>query len=144
MELNNLPKLTLRSKKRLGRGISSGKGKTAGRGTKGQKARGKISSDFSGGGLPLYKKIPFLRGSRNRKVSAESIIVSFASLAKLKKNSVVTIETLVAEKIVKEKDSKKYGVKILDKGELTIPLIVKIPVSKKAAEKIVKAGGKIE
>lgn len=151
MQLNNLPKLKSRSKKRLGRGIGSGKGKTAGRGTKGQKARGKVSSDFSGGGAPLYKKIPFLRGSRNRKVSPESLVINLSMLSTLKKNTEVTIETLISQNLIKETDAKKYGVKILNKrsfstnkGDINIPLIIKLPISKKAAEKIIKAGGKVE
>lgn len=143
MKLNELPNMVKRSKKRLGRGIASGKGKTAGRGTKGQKARGKISSDFSGGGLPLYKKIPYLRGHRNKKVTQKSLVIDFSMLSKLKKNTKVTLQTLVSEKLIKEKDVKQYGVKILNEGEINIPLIIKIPISKKAAEKIIKAGGKV-
>ncbi len=144
MKLDKLPNMVRRSKKRVGRGIASGKGKTAGRGTKGQKARGKISSDFSGGGLPLYKKIPFLRGSRNKKVSPKSLIVGLSDISKLKKNTEVTIETLVSQSLIKTSDAKKYGVKILDRGEITVPLVIKLPISKSAAEKIIKAGGKIE
>lgn len=144
MKLNELSNMVKRSKKRLGRGIASGKGKTAGRGTKGQKARGKISSDFSGGGLPLYKKIPYLRGHRNKKVTQKSLVIDFSMLSKLKKNTKVTLQTLVSEKLIKEKDVKQYGVKILNEGEINIPLIIKIPISKKAAEKIIKAGGKVE
>jgi len=56
MKLNNLPKTTIPSKQRLGRGTGSGPGKTSGRGTKGQKARGKIPLGFIGGTLPLYRK----------------------------------------------------------------------------------------
>lgn len=66
MKLNQLPKLKNRGKKRLGRGLGSGKGKTAGRGTKGQKARGKIPVNFSGAGLALYKKLPLRRGKGNK------------------------------------------------------------------------------
>ena len=54
MKLNSLDKISARSDKRVGRGIGSGKGKTSGRGTKGQKARGKILLAFIGGRLPLY------------------------------------------------------------------------------------------
>lgn len=143
MKLDQLPKLVTKSKKRLGRGLGSGKGKTGGRGYKGQKARGKISFDFSGGGLPLYKKIPFLRGSRNRKVSPNAIALSLGRLTNFKSSEVVDLEALIKNKIVSEKQAKKYGVKVLDQGEVKTALTIKLPISKKAAEKIIKAGGKI-
>lgn len=62
MNLSQLPKIVHRSKKRIGRGHGSGKVKTAGRGSKGQKARGKIPAGFEGGQLPLIKRLPLLRG----------------------------------------------------------------------------------
>lgn len=68
MKLNQMVSIKSKPKKRLGRGIGSGKGKTAGRGTKGQKARGKIPIGL-GGGLPLYKKLPLRRGQGNRSPS---------------------------------------------------------------------------
>lgn len=69
MKLHQLTKIKTKDKKRLGRGIGSGKGKTAGRGTKGQKARGKIPQTFTGG-LSLYKKLPLRRGYGNPKMSS--------------------------------------------------------------------------
>ncbi len=143
MQLNNLPKITERSKKRIGRGIGSGKGKTGGRGQKGQKARGKVSFDFSGGGLPLYKKIPFLRGHRNRKTSPNAITVNLSKLTIFKNSEVVDIEALIKNKIVSEKQAKKYGVKVLDQGEVKTALTIKLPISKKAADKVIQAGGKV-
>lgn len=68
MKLHELMKVRAKSRKRLGRGLGSGKGKTAGRGTKGQKARGKIPATFVGS-LPLYKKLPLKRGQGNPKPS---------------------------------------------------------------------------
>ena len=67
MELNKLAKTTVKTKKRLGQGHGSGRVKTSGRGTKGQKARGKIPLRFEGGALPLIKRMPFHRGKGKNK-----------------------------------------------------------------------------
>lgn len=67
MNIHSLPKIVKRSKKRLGRGHGSGKVKTSGRGTKGQKARGKLPLGFEGGQTPLVKRLPYLRGKGRNK-----------------------------------------------------------------------------
>ncbi len=145
MVLNNLKKIKKSSKKRLGQGHGSGRGKTAGRGTKGQKARGKVPLYFEGGALPLIKRLPFRRGKGKNKVfKKKPMIVNIKVLNLLKKDSIVDIETLIKNKIVDEKDAKMYGVKILGEGDLKTPLTVKLPISKGAASKIKKAGGKVE
>ncbi len=145
MDLHKLKKIKKSSKKRLGQGHGSGRGKTAGRGTKGQKARGKIPLYFEGGALPLIKRLPFRRGKGKNKVfKKKPLIVNIKILNLLKKDTIVDIETLIKNKIVDEKDAKTYGVKILGEGDLGIPLTVKLPVSKGAANKIKKAGGKVE
>ncbi len=74
MKLHQLSVVSHRSKKRVGRGLGSGKGKTGGRGTKGQKARGKIALGFIGGTLPLYKKLPYRRGLGNAKQTQKSVV----------------------------------------------------------------------
>lgn len=129
-------------KKRLGRGIGSGKGKTSGRGTKGQKARGKIPATFTGTPA-LYKKLPLRKGLGNPKVSAKPVLISLYKLNVLPKNSVVDIQRLVDEGFVKKKDVLR-GVKILSLGEITKALTVKVPLSKSVREKIEKMGGKVE
>ena len=145
MALNKLKKIKKSSKKRLGQGHGSGRGKTAGRGTKGQKARGKVPLYFEGGALPLIKRLPFRRGKGKNKVfKKKPMIVNIKVLSLLKKDSIVDIETLIKNKIVDEKDAKMYGVKILGEGDLKIPLTVKLPISKGAASKIKKAGGHVE
>lgn len=145
MKLDNLPKTTKRSKKRLGQGHGSGRGKTAGRGTKGQKARGKIPISFEGGALPLIKRLPFRRGKgRNKVFRKKPIIINVRVLNLLKKGSIVDTQTLIKNHIVREDDANIYGVKILGDGDLSVPLTVKLPVSKGAAKKIEKAGGKVE
>lgn len=144
MKLHQLIPTTTRSKKRLGRGIGTGRGKTAGRGTKGAKARGKMPLGFIGGTLPLYKKLPFRRGLGNPRVSAKMLPINVSSLAILKPRSKVDIEILIQSGIVKESKIKKVGVKIVGKGDLNIPLTVLLPISKSAAAVILKAGGKIQ
>lgn len=145
MELNELLKTTKTGKKRLGQGHGSGRVKTAGRGQKGQKARGKIALSFEGGALPLIKRLPFMRGKgRNKSVKQDPITLSMDVLNTLSKGTVVTIESLIKNKLVKEDLAKIKGVKILGNGELKVELIVKLPVSKTAKNKIEKAGGKVE
>lgn len=144
MQLNNLDKLIDKSKKRLGRGTGSGKGKTGGRGTKGQKARGKIPASFVGGSLPLYKKLPFIRGWGNMKSKPKPVVVSMNELNRFKANSEISVESFVEVGLITQADSKKRGIKLLDRGELTVKgLSVKLPVSAKAKLKIESSGGKV-
>ncbi|MBI2011289.1 50S ribosomal protein L15 [Candidatus Daviesbacteria bacterium] len=144
LTLSNLLKTTKRPKKRLGRGLGSGKGKTGGRGTKGQKARGSISMDFSGGGIQLYKKIPFLRGAgRNKPVSPKPVTLTLDQLNTFKRGSNVNAASLVEADLISEKEINKKGVKILNIGEIKTALIIGVPISKSALKKIEKAGGKL-
>lgn len=144
MRLESLPKITENRKKRVGQGHGSGRGKTAGRGTSGQKSRGKVSIYLEGGALPLIKRLPFLRGKgKNKPLRRKRIVLNVEALNFLKKNTVVDLKTLVKNRIVREKDI-TYGVKILGDGDLAVPLTVKLPVSKGAKVKIEKAGGKVE
>ena len=135
-------KVKANTKKRLGRGIGSGKGKTGGRGTKGQKARGKIPASFTGG-LSLYRKLPLRRGKGNPKKSIKPKLVNLSRLNVFKAKTVVDIEKLVEAKIVSQKEVKR-GVKILGDGEISSGLIIKLPTSKTAKEKVEKLGGKVE
>lgn len=145
MNLNNMPKIKDNSKKRLGQGHGSGKVKTGGRGTKGQLARNKVPMYFEGGALPLIKRLPYRRGKgRNKSFNKKPLIVNVKYLNKLSKNEVVDIESLIKNKIVKDKDAKEFGVKILGDGEINQALVVKLPISKSAAKKIEKAGGRVE
>lgn len=127
--------------KRVGRGIGSGRGKTAGRGTKGQKARGKISAVFTGS-LQLYKKLPKRSGQGNPKVSVKPKVISLARLNVFKSKSVIDLEELLKAKVISEKETKR-GVKILGTGEIAHVLVVKLPVSQSAREKIEGKGGKV-
>jgi len=144
MDLGSLKKITKRRKKRVGRGYGSGKAKTSGRGTKGTKARNKVKLYFEGGQLPLIKRLPMQRGkSKFKPLGKKMLVINIKYLELLKDGSVVDLSSLVKYRIIKE-DDKKYGVKILGDGELTKKLTVKLPCSKGAEAKILKAGGKVE
>ena len=146
MELHNLPKTTKTAHKRLGLGHGSGRGKTSGRGTKGQKARRKIPMYFEGGALPLIKRMPFRRGKdKNYSLKGKPVIVNVSDLNKIAKDTVVDLKVLVAQRLANEKDAMKNGIKILGNGEITTALVIKgIPVTPGAKGKIEKAGGKVE
>ncbi len=127
---------------RKGRGAGSGNGKTAGKGHKGQNARsgGGVRPGFEGGQLPLYRKLP-KRGFTNH-FSKQYAIVNLDTLEKYEAGTVVDIETLIADKTVKNRFD---GLKVLANGELTKALTVKAAVfSASAKEKIEAAGGKAE
>jgi large subunit ribosomal protein L15 len=148
MNLNELPKVNTRPAKRLGRGLGSGKGKTSGRGQKGQKARGKIPAANVGAGLILYKKLPYRRGwSRhggNPPKSPKPVIIKTSELNTLPKSTVVNVENLVNTGIISEKAVKKTGVKVLADEELKVALNLEIPVSGKVREMVEKAGGSVK
>lgn len=146
MNLSVLPKSTTTGKRRAGQGHGTGRVKTGGRGTKGQKARRTIPmTRYSGGSLAFVKSLPFLRGkARNYSLQTVTFPVNVAALNSLPKGSVVDMKALVEHKIVSSKTAKNQPVKILGSGDLTVALTVKLPVSKSAQEKIEKAGGKIE
>src|SRR4029077_6428901 len=112
MNLSHVEKLKTRSKKRVGQGHGSGRGKTSGRGTKGQKARNKVAIYFEGGALPLTKRLPFLRGKgRNRSLQEKPFVVNIEALNVFSKGTTVTIESLAKQGIVALEEAKKKGVK---------------------------------
>jgi large subunit ribosomal protein L15 len=144
MKLSSLTKITKISQKRLGQGHGSGRGKTAGRGTKGQNAKGSRSLSFEGGALTLIKRLPFMKGKgKNKSFKIQPIGVNVELLNSLKKGTVVDVKSLVENKIINPKYAKKCGVKILGDGKLEVSLTVKLPVSKEALKKIEQAGGKV-
>jgi len=127
-----------RERKRLGRGIGSGHGRTCGRGTKGQKARGTVRPGFEGGQTPLHLRVPLKRGFKNP-FREEYAIVNVRQLAALAGVQEVTPELLVERGLVKSISSK---VKVLGDGEINVPVVVKAhKFSKSAVEKLEKAGG---
>jgi large subunit ribosomal protein L15 len=135
------------SKKRLGRGIGSGSGKTAGRGVKGQKARSGVAiNGFEGGQMPLYRRLP-KRGFNN--IFAKSFtVVSLARIQvaidakKLDAKETVTAESLVKAGVIRRV---KDGVRILSDGDIKAKLAFDVAGASKAAiEKIEKAGGSVK
>ena len=131
-----------RNRKRVGRGTSSGQGKTAGKGTKGQLARqgGKTRLGFEGGQMPLFRRMP-KRGFKNinRK---EFAIINLNDLNRFEDGAEVTTEALINAGIIKKQLD---GVKLLANGELTTKVNVKVAKYSTAAKEAVEAaGGSVE
>ncbi|MFI6845470.1 50S ribosomal protein L15 [Kitasatospora sp. NBC_00085] len=127
------------AKTRVGRGEGS-KGKTAGRGTKGTKARYQVPQRFEGGQMPLHMRLPKLKGFKNPfKITFQ--VVNLDKLAELyPQGGEVTVEGLVAKGAVR----KNSLVKVLGTGEISVALQVTVDaVSGSAAEKITAAGGTV-
>lgn len=144
MQIHTLPSSVKTKSRRLGQGHGTGRSKTSGRGTKGQKARTKIPLFFEGGALRLIKRLPFRRGKgRNKVFKKQPVVVNLAALNLLPNGSIVDLSALIKRKIVTESDAKTYGVKILGNGDLAVSLTIALPISKSAAKKIEKAGGSI-
>jgi len=131
--------------KRVGRGIAAGQGKTAGRGTKGQKARsgGSLPLYFEGGQLPLVRKLPFARGVGFRDPwRVQFTPVNLERLAGFQEGAEITPKALIEAGIIKRADEL---VVILGRGELKWPLRVKAHrFSASARAKIEAAGGVVE
>lgn len=138
--------MTIRAKKRLGRGYGSGKGgHTSSRGQKGQNSRSSRPLYFEGTPMrkSLIRRMPMLRGKlRFKSRQDKSLILNLKHLAGLPKDSVVDMKLLLKTGIL-PMEAKDLKVKILGDGEIAQALTVTLPVSKSAAKKIIKAGGKI-
>lgn len=147
INLHSLPKIAFRGKKRVGRGIGSGKGgHTSGRGQKGQLTRRTVPWSFEGGALPLSRRLPFWRGKgRLNPLSDNPVAINLSQLDTLDAGTIVDAGFLVKKGWVKNKEIAVRGAKILGGGKLTKKLTIlglKISVSAKAA--VEKAGGKVE
>lgn len=132
------------TKKRLGRGIGSGVGKTSGKGHKGQNARsgGGVRVGFEGGQMPLIRKLP-RRGFTNAEFKKVYTVVNVSDLNRFDENSVVDARAIVEKGIVSKIE--KYGVKVLGNGKLEKALTVKAnKFSETAKKKIQDAQGKFE
>jgi len=133
-----------KKKKRVGRGESSGHGKTSTRGTKGGGARAGGGPKFGseGGQLPLYRRLP-KRGFNNNYFAQRFAIINVGDLEKhFDAGATVDVAALVAKGLVRDE---KYPVKVLGDGELSKKLtVVAGKVSKQASEKIAKAGGAVQ
>src|SRR5512143_3949330 len=134
-----------KKRKRVGRGISAGQGKTAGRGTKGQGARsgGGTRLYQQGGNLPFFRRLPFVRGKGFTPITqVEYNEVNLDQLAGFPADSDVTPETLQQAKLLRDP---RNPVVILGRGDVGVALKVRVHrVSKSALEKIRAAGGSVE
>jgi len=147
MELHDLKpnEGSKKSRKRVGRGIAAGQGKTAGRGTKGQGARsgGGTRLYHQGGNLPFFRRLPFVRGKGFTPLNTvEYNEVNLAQLANFAAESEVSPESLGQARLIKNLGN---PVVILGRGEVSVPLKVRAHrVSKGAQMKIEAAGGTVE
>ena len=142
-ELHDNPGAT-KTKKRIGRGPGSGKGKMGGRGIKGQKSRSGVSiGGYEGGQMPLYQRLP-KRGftKPNRKSNAVvnlGLVQKFIDEKKLDAKAAITEDVLIASGLVRRKLD---GVRVLAKGDITASVTLQVTgASKSAVEAVAKAGG---
>ena len=144
MKLNELsPSIgSKKTRKRLGRGVGSGWGKTAGRGSKGHNSRsgGGVRPGYEGGQMPIHRRLP-KRGFTNI-FKKTVLIVNIADLNRFESGAVVDEAALVGQGLIK---GVRDEIKLLGKGDINIPLTVKVNrVSESAKAKIEAAGGTIE
>ncbi len=134
-----------KDRKRVGRGIAAGQGKTAGRGTKGQGARSGEGGHLyrQGGNLPFYRRLPFVRGKGFTPLNrVEYNEINLDQLKDLEAGSEVNPTTLVAARLLRRPED---PVVILGRGEIDKPLKVRVHrISKSAQQKIEAAGGSVE
>lgn len=132
-----------KERKRLGRGIGSGLGKTSGKGHKGQNARagGGVRPGFEGGQMPLMRRLP-KRGFSNEPFRTRYEVVNLSALDRFEAGTVVTPELLEESRLCKNATK---GVKVLGTGDITKALTVRVhQISESAKQKIEAAGGKVE
>jgi len=146
MKLNTLNFKINRPKKRLGRGIGSSKGKTSGRGHKGQKSRSGVAiKSFEGGQMPLYRRLP-KRGFKSFKKSNVAEINLSKIHDMIEKKKLTSSDKLNLSKLQKLKiiNSKYKSIKLLGLGEIREKIDIEVNfISKSAKEKIEKSGGKV-
>ena len=144
--LNNRDKIN-KSKIRVGRGIGSGKGKTSGRGVKGQKSRSGVAiKSFEGGQMPLYRRLP--KRGFNRHSSIKLVEINLSNIEtlikkkKIKSEQEISLDFLKKTKLVNKSSNK---LKILGTGDLSQKMTFKVnSISKSAKEKIEKVGGSVQ
>ena len=144
MRLNDLApeKGQRKNRKRVGRGVGSGSGKTAGRGSKGQNCRsgGGVRPGYEGGQMPIHRRLP-KRGFKNHFKKVFSI-VNVQDLNRFEAQSVIDEVAWITSGLVK---GDRDGIKMLGKGDVAVPVTVRInKISESARQKIEAAGGKIE
>jgi large subunit ribosomal protein L15 len=143
MKLNQLspPAGSRKDRKRLGRGVGSGQGKTAGRGSKGHNSRsgGGVRPGFEGGQMPIHRRLP-KRGFTNI-FKKNFALINIRDLAGFESGTVIDEAALHKSGLIK---GKRDGIKLLGQGDITRPLTIIVDlVSKSAREKIEAAGGQV-
>lgn len=144
--LNNLPKITTKGKKRVGRGYGSGKGgHTVGRGQKGQKTRSKVGQFFEGTKTKksLIQRLPLMRGKGKMKAKRPPIAIDLARLESLESGAKVDVRLLVKMGIVSSHGIKR-GVKIIGNSKLSKKFVIQVPTSAAARKSIEVVGGSVE
>ena len=143
-ELKNNPGAT-KNRIRVGRGIGSGKGKTAGRGVKGQKSRSGVAiHGFEGGQMPIYRRLP--KRGFNNPFALHFAVVNLDTIQKAVDSgkldaSAIDIESLLKSRVISKK---KDGVRLLARGAITSAVTISVnSASKAAVEAVEKAGGKV-
>ena len=146
MKLNELNNKSSRSKKRLGRGIGSSKGKTSGRGHKGQKSRSGVAiKSFEGGQMPLYRRLPKrgFKRIKNKRIALMNLsrIQEIINKKKISLNTKINLQNLQKSNLINNKYKK---LKLLGSGDIKEKFDIEVDfISKSAKEKIEKSGGKV-
>ena len=146
MKLNELNNKSSRSKKRLGRGIGSSKGKTCGRGHKGQKSRSGVAiKSFEGGQMPLYRRLPKrgFKRIKNKRIALINLsrIQEIINKNKISLNTKINLQNLQKSNLINNKYKK---LKLLGSGDIKEKFDFEVNfISKSAKEKIEKSGGKV-
>jgi len=146
MKLNELNNKSSRSKKRLGRGIGSSKGKTSGRGHKGQKSRSGVAiKSFEGGQMPLYRRLPKrgFKRIKNKRIALINLsrIQEIINKNKISLNTKINLQNLQKSNLINNKYKK---LKLLGSGDIKEKFDFEVDfISKSAKEKIEKSGGKV-
>jgi len=146
MKLNELNNKSSKSKKRLGRGIGSSKGKTCGRGHKGQKSRSGVAiKSFEGGQMPLYRRLPKrgFKSIKNKSIALMNLsrIQEIINKKKISLNTKINLQNLQKSNLINNKYKK---LKLLGSGDIKEKFDFEVDfISKSAKEKIEKSGGKV-
>lgn len=142
MKLHTLQKVTTRKNKRLGHGYGSGKGgHTSSRGQKGQKARNGVRMSFTGSSWVWFKRLPFMRGKARFNSFGKRALINLTQLNVFENGDTVSIETMIAKKLISKNQATISSVKIVGIGKLEKKLKVTVPATASAQKAILDLKG---
>lgn len=142
MQLNTLPKLTARKNKRLGHGYGSGKGgHTSSRGQKGQKSRNGVRMSFTGSSWVWFKRLPFMRGKSRFNSFGKKSLINLSTLNIFENGAIVSIESLIAMKVISKNQATISSIKIVGTGSLEKKLTIMVRATLSAQKAIIAAKG---